>query len=220
MANRLSSVFLASCVAAMAVQAKANPISGTVENAGIPLANVVITATPTVNGRSISAIGNPVPIKLDQKGKEFVPHVLAIKVGTPVYFPNSDDIQHHVYSFSQAKRFEIKLYKGTPSAPVIFNQPGVVALGCNIHDWMLGFVFVTETPHFTTSDNSGHWTLELPGGDYQLSLWHPDASVELPKQTLHVPLEHSLHHIIELKIRRRSGKPPDTLQAQGYSDGF
>jgi plastocyanin len=220
MANRLSTVFLSACFAALTPEANADTVSGTVENAHMPLANVVITATPTANGKSISANGNPIPIKLDQKGKEFVPHVLAIKVGTPVYFPNSDDIQHHVYSFSQAKRFEIKLYKGTPSAPILFNQPGVVALGCNIHDWMLGFVFVTESPYFAISDDAGRWTLDLPSGDYQLSLWHPDAAVELPPQTLHVPLEQSLHHVIDLKMSRRTGKPPGTLQAEGYADGF
>ena len=161
-------------------------------------------------------------MELDQKGREFVPHVLPVRVGTPVFFPNSDDIQHHVYSFSPPKRFEIKLYRGTPAEPVVFDQPGIVALGCNIHDWMLGYVYVTDAPYFTRTDASGHWTLNLPAGDYELALWHPDADSpgNLPKARVHVPASAPLGHAIPLKARRQTGKPPENLQEQDYSDGF
>ena len=83
---------------------------------------------------------------VDQINLEFVPHVKPVVVGSPVYFPNKDDVRHHVYSFSPAKRFELPLYSGTPAAPVVFDRPGIVAIGCNIHDWMLGYIYVAETP--------------------------------------------------------------------------
>ena len=84
---------------------------------------------------------------VDQINLEFVPHVKPVVVGSPVYFPNKDDVRHHVYSFSPAKRFELPLYSGTPAAPVVFDRPGIVAIGCNIHDWMLGYIYVAETPY-------------------------------------------------------------------------
>jgi len=223
MANRLSCIFLAVYLSYSTLPAWAAQLTGIVEAGGLPLSDVVITATPlNKTAIRIHTKSQPESIALDQKSREFIPHVLAIRTGTPVFFPNSDDVRHHVYSFSQAKRFEIKLYSGTPKKPVLFNKPGLVALGCNIHDWMLGFVFVTDAPHFTKTDASGHWSLNLPEDDYQIELWHPDAAADFggSKETLHVVLDQSLHHSIDLKSMRQNGKPPNTLQIQGYSDGF
>ncbi|WP_068826207.1 methylamine utilization protein [Pseudomonas sp. BMS12] len=117
---------------------------------------------------------------MDQRNKQFLPRVLAVRTGTSVKFPNSDNIRHHVYSFSPAKRFELRLYQGTPSEPVLFDKPGLVVLGCNIHDWMLGYVYVTDDPWFAVSDERGHVRLELPAGTYQVSLWHPQVADMLP----------------------------------------
>src|SRR5690606_20649669 len=127
---------------------------------------------------------------MDQRKNTFVPHVLAIQSNSLVYFPNSDDIRHHVYSFSPAKRFELRLYKDTPSAPVLFDQPGVVVLGCNIHDWMVGYIYVTDHPWFAVSDAQGRLTIDgLPAGSYQVSLWHPrlENMQALAAGTLQVP---------------------------------
>ena len=74
---------------------------------------------------------------VDQRDKQFIPYVTAVQVGTPVIFPNSDNIRHHVYSFSPAKKFELPLYSGVPAEPVVFDKVGFVTLGCNIHDWMI-----------------------------------------------------------------------------------
>lgn len=104
-------------------------------------------------------------------------------------FPNSDNIRHHVYSFSLAKRFELRLYQGTPSEPVLFDKPGVVVLGCNIHDWMVGYVYVTNDPWFAVSDAQGKLNLEqLPAGTYTVSLWHPQAPEMLPQAAGQVQL--------------------------------
>ena len=77
---------------------------------------------------------------IDQVGKQFVPRVSIIRTGTAVTFPNSDNIRHQVYSFSKAKPFTLKLYSGSPAAPVLFDKAGLVLLGCNIHDRMVAFV--------------------------------------------------------------------------------
>jgi hypothetical protein len=111
---------------------------------------------------------------VDQINLEFVPHVKPVVVGSPVYFPNKDDVRHHVYSFSPAKRFELPLYAGTPAAPVVFDRPGIVAIGCNIHDWMLGYLYVAETPYLARTGADGRARLEnLPAGRYVVRVWHP-----------------------------------------------
>jgi len=143
------------------------------DSAGAPLEFAVATATPV--GKSASA--KPGKAVVDQVDREFVPYVSVVSVGSEVSFPNQDDIRHSVYSFSPAKRFELKLYSGTKAAPVVFDKPGVVALGCNIHDWMLAYVYVTEAPYFGRSDAKGALTLKgLDSGEYEVRLWHPDAS--------------------------------------------
>jgi plastocyanin len=140
-----------------------------VDSAGQPLAHAVLTLQGPLEG--VSALSAEV---MDQRAQQFVPHVLAVRTGTAVSFPNGDDIRHHVYSFSPAKRFELRLYKGTPSEPVLFDTPGVVVLGCNIHDWMVGYVYVTDDPWFAVSDEQGRVQLDgLSPGRYQITLWHP-----------------------------------------------
>jgi plastocyanin len=114
------------------------------------------------------------PTVVDQIDKEYVPYVTAVRVGTRVSFPNHDQIRHHVYSFSPAKTFEIPLYKGTPAKPIAFETAGPVALGCNIHDWMSAYVFVSEAPYFAVTDSHGRAALtDLPAGDYEVEVWHP-----------------------------------------------
>ena len=109
---------------------------------------------------------------MDQKNRTFVPHVLPIQVGTRVRFPNSDNVRHQVYSFSPAKRFQLPLYQGTPAVPVLFDTPGVVALGCNIHDRMSAFVVVVDTPHFALTDRGRVELANLPEGRYTVHLWY------------------------------------------------
>lgn len=149
-----------------------------VDSQGQPVANAVLSLRGP-----LGAAHAPSPAVMDQRSRQFAPSVLAVRTGTAVSFPNSDNIRHHVYSFSPAKRFELRLYEGTPSAPVQFDTPGVVVLGCNIHDWMVGYVYVTDDPWFAVSDAQGRLTLEqLPVGRYAVSLWHPQVPELLPQQ--------------------------------------
>jgi plastocyanin len=111
---------------------------------------------------------------VDQRDKQFIPYVTAVQVGTAVSFPNSDNIRHHVYSFSPAKKFELPLYSGVPAQPVVFDKVGFVTLGCNIHDWMIAYVAVLPTPYFQVTRQDGRAVLkDLPAGQYTVQVWHP-----------------------------------------------
>lgn len=141
-----------------------------VDQDGKPLPDVVAVVTgegmPTPEAES--AIVN-------QIDETFVPRVSVVPVGSSVNFPNQDQILHHVYSFSPAKTFEVPLYAGTPAEPVVFDQPGTVVLGCNIHDWMQAWVVVTDSPWAGVTAADGSWQIEgLDPGSYELQLWHPD----------------------------------------------
>ena len=137
---------------------------------GHPLPGVVVTA------RALEAPARkPEPIKavMDQMDRAFEPDVLVIPVGSTVTFPNSDSVSHQIYSFSPPKRFQLPLYRGKPYPPVVFDQPGLVTLGCNIHDEMLAYVVVTDAPFFGRTNTTGAWSAEVPGGGYRVSIWHP-----------------------------------------------
>jgi plastocyanin len=111
---------------------------------------------------------------MNQHERSFDPHILIIETGTRVDFPNSDDIRHHVYSFSPAKRFNFSIDSGQVHEALQFDVPGVVTLGCNIHDDMLGYILVVDTPHFAKTDGHGQVVLaSLAAGRYEVGIWSP-----------------------------------------------
>lgn len=144
-----------------------------VDQNGAPVTNAVVVNP--VNAVNSLDVGNEDSAAvMDQIGKQFVPFVLAIKKGRNVVFPNSDNIRHHVYSFSDTKRFEIKLYANKPKAPINFEEKGLVVLGCNIHDSMIGYIFVSEWSDFAVSDENGVALFENQAfPPTELLLWHP-----------------------------------------------
>jgi plastocyanin len=123
---------------------------------------------------------------IDQINKRFVPRVSVVRTGTSITFPNSDQIRHQVYSFSPAKEFTLKLYAGSPKVAVVFDKPGLVVLGCNIHDSMVAFVGVVDSPYFAKTSAYGTAVLNLPPGHYRLRVWHPN-SAAVPAQEIAVP---------------------------------
>jgi plastocyanin len=142
-----------------------------VDDRGAAIADAVVIAVP--DGAMPPPPAQP-RMAVDQIDKEFVPRVQPILVGSLVYFPNKDNIRHEVYSFSPAKRFQLPLYSGTPAKPVLFDKPGLVVLGCNIHDWMIGYIYVSESPYFAKTGADGKASIaELPAGRYTVRLWHP-----------------------------------------------
>jgi plastocyanin len=166
----------AALLAACIVSAQAAGIVRVVtrDPAGKPVADAVAYL---VNLDSPAPVHPPAdPVAITQKDQEFSPYVTPIVVGTRVVFPNMDTVQHHVYSVSPAKRFEIPLYIGDSKEAIVFDREGIVTLGCNIHDWMVAYVFVLSTPYFAKTGADG--TAEVPGlppGRYRLAVWHPRA---------------------------------------------
>jgi plastocyanin len=111
---------------------------------------------------------------MDQRQKQFVPNIVVIQTGTGIDFPNSDQIEHQVYSFSPAKTFQLSLYAGHKYPPIVFDRAGLVVVGCNIHDQMIGYIYVTDSPYFGRSDDAGQWAVhDLPPGNYRITAWHP-----------------------------------------------
>jgi len=171
---------------AATVPAVAGSIVASVRSDGEAVANAVVHAQP-LDGSTLPRPAEPTAV-MDQRDRAFVPHVLPVLRGASVRFPNSDETRHHVYSFSPAKTFELRLYKGSDADPVVFDRPGVVTVGCNIHDWMLGYILVLETPAFERTGNEGRARLsDLPDGRYRVALWHPLLqSGEAPARTVEV----------------------------------
>ena len=146
------------------------------DTAGNRLQDAVILAesVDTPSDRASVQGSNPPAVTIAQNNKQFEPYVTVIQVGTAVDFPNRDDILHNVYSFSKAKPFQLPLYKDKAPQPVVFDQPGVVILGCNIHDWMVAYVYVADTPHFAKTGADGRAVLTgLSPGSYLVRVWHP-----------------------------------------------
>ncbi|WP_395701064.1 methylamine utilization protein [Aquabacterium sp.] len=171
--------------AALPPLAVAAPLEVTVtDGAGKPLANAVVYAE---SPQARAAVKPATGIEIAQQGKQFVPQVSIVPVGSAVNFPNRDTVRHHVYSFSPVKPFEIKLYVGTPASPVVFDKPGIAVLGCNIHDNMVAWVVVVDTPYYGQTGADGKLTLpNLPPGSYALHTWH--ASLPTGSPPLEQPL--------------------------------
>jgi len=187
-----------------------------VDAKGAPLANAVVTLQGPAGGAA--APGKAV---MDQQEMRFVPSVLAVRTGTAVIFPNRDDIRHQVYSFSPAKRFELRLYQGTPSEPVLFDKPGLVVLGCNIHDWMVGYIYVTDDPWFAVSDAQGKVRFDnLPAGDYRATLWHSALPDMQPRQGEAFKVEGTAAQRFALPVEAASEAEPPGAPPSAFGDAF
>lgn len=197
----------------LAPAARAAVISATVlDTSGKPVegAFVFIAAAP---GRHKAPSK---PVVMDQVGKMFVPHAMVVLAGTKVDFPNKDELHHHVYSFSKPKRFDLPLYKGKPQAPVVMDTPGVVKLGCNIHDWMQGYIFVVQNPYFAMTDKNGKAELkEVPAGAYKVGVWSPRR--KQPVEETFQPLTLAKKDAKTVAFKLKFGPKPETkAPAGGY----
>ncbi|NOU52679.1 methylamine utilization protein [Pseudoalteromonas sp. JBTF-M23] len=186
------SLSVLSCVS-IALKAKTLTI---VDQFGNPVEHAVVELLQSTAQQPVTKT----PAIMDQVQKQFAPKLLTIVKGQQVSFPNSDDIRHHVYSFSPAKPFELKLYAGTPKAPITFEQPGVVVLGCNIHDSMVGYIYIAQSSAHFVSDEQGNVT--LPDTTTSYWLWHPEQAQEIIERTEHDwPAGHS-NSKVEIKLTK------------------
>jgi plastocyanin len=148
-------------------------------------------------------------VEIAQKDQEYVPFVTVVRIGTEVVFPNLDNIQHHIYSLSKAKRFEKPLYAPGAHEAVVFDQPGIVTLGCNIHDWMVAYVVVLPTPYFAKTDSHGRATVAAPSGRYRVEVWHPRLSAPENREVALTANPAALDYVLKLKPDRRIRRAPE-----------
>jgi len=159
------------CLWSVAANAQAIDVSLTNDD-GKPVGGAVVMFTPSVAGDQQAESGGSFAI--NQKNVAFDPFITLVPVNSTVTFKNEDSVLHHVFSFSEAKRFDLELFGAAEPQDVVFDAPGIVSVGCNIHDGMIAYVFVSEAPYATQTNDDGQTVLEnLPEGAGVLTIWHP-----------------------------------------------
>ena len=205
---------LALAAIALPAAAQARDIAVTVRDAGgHPVQDAVVTLDAP------SRSGAPGHFTINQQHTMFMPFVLVVPVGSTVDFTNLDPFRHHVYSFSPAKKFELPLYAGTPPEPIAFDTPGVVTLGCNIHDWMIAYILVVPTPWFRVTDSTGAAQLRgLPAGSYDVEVWQPRLknSSNQPRQRVALNADVPLSFRLDLKPDFRLRRSPADSTGDSY----
>ena len=165
------------------------------EGRPVPEVAIFAKALDTDAGSSLAGTAD---IEINQHDLAFEPHISVVSTGSAIRFPNSDDVRHHVYSFSDARQFDLTIAAGSiHGEPLVFDQAGVVTLGCNIHDRMLAYVLVVDTNVFALTDGSGTASLPLAAGRYEVGIWTP----RLAASAIPAPQEVSLDEVTNLSFR-------------------
>lgn len=186
-----------------------------VDNQALLLTNAVVFLESETLKNSYD--GEEIAI-MDQVNRQFSPYILAVQKGQRVSFPNSDSIKHHVYSFSRPKVFELELFKNRRAQSMLFDKSGVVELGCNIHDWMLGYIYVVDTPYFAQTNADGIVSIDAPDGDYTLRVWHPRIQDQDIEKKRPVTLTGDKEVTITLSETLAPGKDEFGTDADEFSD--
>ena len=187
MFRRLAPVAVCLLLAASPLVSRATSVSVVVgDAAGGPLGDAVVMLEPTAGHAPVKPMTG---VQIAQHDLQFDPQLSVVTVGTSVLFPNQDTVRHHVYSFSAAKTFQIKLYAGVPHTPITFDKPGVAVLGCNIHDQMVAWVIVVDTPFYARSNAAGRVRIDgVPPGGYVLHVWHSSLAENAPPMTMPITI--------------------------------
>jgi plastocyanin len=202
-------ILLALALASVSSPLSATPLSVRVVDAsGRPVRDAVVTFSPAGSAaRPARPSGRYV---VSQQNLQFHPFLTVIPVGTDVSFPNLDPTKHHVYSFSAAKRFELKLFAKDQSRTVHFDKPGVVALGCNIHDAMSAFIYVTDSVWTARTNARGIATFaDAPNAPGRVTVWHPYLRAPGPMQQAVAANQRSASFNIRLRA-------PPSMPAMDY----
>jgi plastocyanin len=182
-----------------AAEAGGATVKGTISagaSPGTPVANAVVM----IDGPRLPAAAGAPHAVMDQRADTFVPHVLAVPVGTTVDFPNSDPWLHNVFSSSVAKKFDLGMYEQGQVRSVTFETPGIVEVRCNVHPKMKGFVVVHPNPYVAVSDAHGSYNVtSLPPGDYTLRVWHED----LVEEQIPVSIGEGQVRALDVRLERR-----------------
>ena len=219
--SRISSTFLLCLLGAFSPLLHAAHLQVIVSDTqAIALEDAVVEL---ISDKNPKAAQDALHYEMAQKNRTFIPFVMAVPQGTKVDFPNLDRTRHHVYSFSEAKPFELKLYVGKAEEPILFDQPGLVALGCNIHDYMQAFIYVARSPLVAVSDSQGQIDFsDVPEGTYQVKLWHPWQKAVQSLSTLVVNAgDNSLSLSLDVTRQAKPSAPPagfGNLDPQGSPD--
>jgi len=181
-----------------------------VDQNGEPVKDAVVSIPEGTISKDELEKANSSPAIMDQIQRQFVPRVLAVEKGRNIVFPNSDNIRHHVYSFSKPKSFQIKLYKDAPKEPLSFENDGIVVLGCNIHDSMIGYVFVSPWPIFSVTPDNG--LVEFEARPKEVAVWHPWVSgLKVP---IRVAVSEDQSNIMQVELEITSPKAPKTIKSK------
>lgn len=186
--------FIACSVLLLSGTASAKTLSlSVIDQEGVPVQNAVIGFRgKTVNSSNQAVI-------MDQVNKQFLPHVLVAQKGQTVTFPNSDNIRHHIYSFSNPKQFEMRMFKGGERESLLFDQPGIVVLGCNIHDQMVGYIYIADEEQAVLTNERGEAVIDTDQNT--LFVWHSRLSANHTERvTFSLPDNSERTHIIDLKL--------------------
>lgn len=176
---------------------------------GVPEAVVMVRPDGPTRGQPRVAG----PFVMAQKNTQFAPYVLVVPVGAEVSFPNLDPFHHHVYSFSKPKPFELKLYGKDETRKVRFDKPGVVGIGCNIHDNMSAWIRVVDAPFAGKTAAGGQALLrDLPAGGATVTVWHPSLKGPAGEVTRRVTIPASG----AIKLALTADLRPPRLRRDGY----
>lgn len=163
---------------------------------GAPVRDAVVTLLPLQGGGAPAA-----PVVIDLFDKRFEPKVLVLTAGSSVTFKNLDGMGHQVYSFSAAKPFSLKLAPGESATLANLGKPGVVVLGCKIHNEMIGYLYVTDAPYYGKTDSNGYLRLGgLAPGSYRLGLWRAEVEQETRALERSVTLRTGEEQVVRLRL--------------------
>lgn len=189
-----------SVAVSLAAPADAAELVLTLTAGGKPAADAVVMVRPDAGPRPGARLAGP--FVMSQRDMQFQPHVLVVPAGAEVSFPNLDPVHHHVYSFSKAKTFELKLYGKDETRRVRFERAGVVGVGCNIHDDMSAFIRVVDTPHAAKSGANGQVVVrDLPPGAATVTVWHPQLKGPEIVRRVTIPPSGALRLPLALQVR-------------------
>jgi len=177
-----------------------------------PLENMVVYVEPI--GHKVS-VKNTKTLEIGQQDKAFVPYISVMQLGNNVEFNNQDNITHHIYSPVGENKFSVKIRSGQKIVKNDFTEAGEVSMGCNIHDWMSGYMLIVDTPFFAKSDKSGHTEIDLDkSGQYKVVVWHPQMQEADNKLSKIINVNNAMEVTMQLS------KPMDAIPSQKNEDDF